>query len=37
MNLNGPFNNKKSSVNYLLKGGSIIDPDKKNTKERRPY
>ena len=34
MNLNGPFNNKKSSVNYLLKGGSIIDPDKKKIQKK---
>ncbi len=29
MNLKSPFNNKKTSINYLLKGGSVIDPDKK--------
>ena len=27
MNLKEPFNNKKLSKNYLLKGGSVIDPN----------
>ena len=34
MNLKNPFNNSKLPINYLLKNGSVIDPDK-NTIEKK--
>ena len=34
MNFRNPFNNSKLPINYLLKNGSIIDPDK-NTIEKK--
>ena len=34
MNLKIPFNDSKVLINYLLKNGSVIDPDK-NTIEKK--
>ena len=34
MNIKIPFNNSKLSINYVLKNGSVIDPDK-NTIEKK--
>ncbi len=34
MKINGPFNNNKKLVNYLLKGGLIIDPYKKKIEKK---
>ena len=36
MNLKIPFNNSKLPINYLLKNGSIVDPDK-NTIEKKTF
>ena len=34
MNLKDPFNNRKLSIDYLLKGGSVIDPCKKEIQKK---
>ncbi len=34
MNLKGPFNNKKQSLSYLLKGGMVIDVVKKKIEKK---
>ena len=34
MNLKTPFDNSKLPINYLLKNGSVIDPDKNSIEKK---